>query len=504
MLAGVVSNWLLLGTTLVIGFVLTPIVIKRIGTDNFGVWGLVASFIGFYNVLNLGALSAVNRFIALYSGSGNREELNRVVSTATAMFFTTGLIVVILSHALAGQMAVFFKVSPDDVPPFTMLVRLIGILTGVNFIGYVPGAVLRAHERFISFNIINILAELLRFGLTLVLTSRGYGLRGLAYALLARAVVALILHTLLCRLLVPHVKISLGEVRWRTFRSLIGFGVFVFITYLGDLLRIQVDAMIIGRYLSMEAVGIYGIATMLVLYMLQVCVGLSNVFSPRLANLYGKGDLNAFKASIMRYATVMGSFAIGISVPAVLVSEDFIVLWVGESFRPAALLFLVLMIGMSLDFANLVGLSALQAMKKHHYYAFNSIAEGAAKVILSIVLVQRLGMIGVALGTTIPALITRLGILPLYTTQVAGLPYGRYVAQTLLRPGVAALVIYGLMRVLPLDHARLTLPWLVVQGVLVTAAYAALLAALLLFSGNGCLLLRRYVIEPAKTIFRRE
>jgi len=330
-----------------------------------------------------------------------------------------------------------------------------------------------------------------RFGLTLLVLARGWGLQGLAYATLAGAVAALLLYALLCRLLLPQVVVSWRAIGWPTARALIGFGVFVFITYLGDLLRFQIDSMVIGRFLDMEAVGVYGVAATLVSYLLRTCAGVNGVFAPRLAMLHGRGDAAAFSAAVLRYTTIMGFFAFWVAAAAATVAQDFIVAWAGPDFAAAGPLFLVLMIGMSLDFASMTALSALQAVKKHHFYAYNSIAEGLANLLLSVVLVRRLGLLGVALGTVIPLVLTKLVAQPLYTSRAVGVRFPEYLLRTILLPGAAAAAVYLLAGALGLPRLGRGLPWLVLRGLIAAALYAALAGAILLASAEGRGALRR-------------
>jgi peptidoglycan biosynthesis protein MviN/MurJ (putative lipid II flippase) len=59
-------------------------------------------------------------------------------------------------------------------------------------------------------------------------------------------------------------------------------------------------------------------------------------------------------------------------------------------------------------------------MARHRLLAVISIASGLANVVLSIVLVRRLGLTGIALGTLIPTSVECLLIILPYSTQVIG------------------------------------------------------------------------------------
>jgi O-antigen/teichoic acid export membrane protein len=90
----------------------------------------------------------------------------------------------------------------------------------------------------------------------------------------------------------------------------------------------------------------------------------------------------------------------------------------------------------------------LVSMAKHRVLAYFALAEGIANLVLSIILVQKVGLIGVAIGTVIPQLITTTCFLPLYTVRALGLRYSEYVSRAIVRPFIAAvpaaLAAYGL------------------------------------------------------------
>ena len=72
-----------------------------------------------------------------------------------------------------------------------------------------------------------------------------------------------------------------------------------------------------------------------------------------------------------------------------------------------------------------------------------NLAEGVVNLALSLWLVKSLGIFGVALGTFIPMLVTKLIVQPLYVCRVSFIPYGEYMRElgrSLLVTGVGLLI----------------------------------------------------------------
>ena len=54
--------------TLVSGLVVTPIIVGALGTEQFGIWALIGSILGFIGLLDLGIGPSVIRFAAEQRG----------------------------------------------------------------------------------------------------------------------------------------------------------------------------------------------------------------------------------------------------------------------------------------------------------------------------------------------------------------------------------------------------------------------------------------------------
>ena len=76
----------------------------------------------------------------------------------------------------------------------------------------------------------------------------------------------------------------------------------------------------------------------------------------------------------------------------------------------------------------------LYVRSRHKPLAAWTLAEGIANLVLSIYWARQYGILGVALGTTVPLLIVRLGIEPFYTLHVMGIKWSEYLSKSLLRP----------------------------------------------------------------------
>ncbi len=70
--------------------------------------------------------------------------------------------------------------------------------------------------------------------------------------------------------------------------------------------------------------------------------------------------------------------------------------------------------------------SILLGTSRHQRLSQITIIEGIVNIALSIWLIQRIGVLGVAIGTSIPMFLARFFLLPMYACKSIELPYGTF------------------------------------------------------------------------------
>jgi len=426
------SNWAALGVNIVIGFLLTPFIIRHLGKTGYGIWTLVGSFIGYYGLLNLGVGSAITRYVARYAGQGDEKALNETASTAMAMFSCTGLLAIAASFLLASPLAKFFQVAPEHLNGFRYTVWIIGLATGLSFPGNVFGSIVRAHERFVAANFASVAITLVRAGLVTCLLLSGADLVGVAFATLGSQLLGLAVNFLLCRHFTPWVRVRLAFARSRFLRKLIAFGGVTTVIVVADIMRINLDRCVIGKMVGMSDVGVYGIAALIIRYMTQLIATGMGVLTPRFAALDGANEHAKLQGLFLRSLSVSALLAFGASMLAIIFGGRFITWWVGKEFAGAIPVLWIIATAYAFALSQNPAIGLMYALKKHHYYAIATVIEAVANVVLSILLAPKYGIIGVALGTMIPMLIVKILVMPVYVSRIAGIAIWQYVKRIIV------------------------------------------------------------------------
>ncbi|MFQ5414855.1 MAG: oligosaccharide flippase family protein [Phycisphaerae bacterium] len=433
-----VSNWLALATNIAIGVVLTPLLIQHLGKDGFGIWSLAGSIIGYYGMLHLGVASAITPYTARYVGRNDWHGVGAVANTSLVMFTSIGVIVLIAAFALAAPLAAFFQVTGAQRVAFVHTVWLLGAAAAVAFPAKVFVSVVRAYEQYVPGNIVVIASSLLRAVLTVLWLLQGKGLFGVALAVLIGDAVGLIANAWLCRRYAHHLRFHLAGAQWAMFRRLLLFGGTSVVIVVAETLRFNIDSIVIGRFVGLETVGVYAIAAVLVRYANRSIRVVMKVLNPRFAVLYGAGDHDKLRATLLRSLSVSSLLAFGGAALLIIIARPLIIFWVGDGFADAFLPLAILMAALAFDFAQNPSINFLYAADRIRPLAVLNVVEALCNVTISLALVSQYGMLGVALGTAIPCIVLRLGALPRLVTRVINLPLAAYYARMLPAAAVAA------------------------------------------------------------------
>src|ERR1035438_2012760 len=96
-LKNVGSSWFALGVTVIVGFFLSPFILHHLGDDAFGLWVLIFSITGYYGLFDLGIRSSIVRYVAAFSATGDRSELDRLISTAVYTYTVIGAVALLIT-----------------------------------------------------------------------------------------------------------------------------------------------------------------------------------------------------------------------------------------------------------------------------------------------------------------------------------------------------------------------------------------------------------------------
>jgi len=400
-----------------ISFFMMPFLIYSLGDKQYGLWILVSTFMGYYGLLDLGLSSAVGRFISRAIGQNDKNERKVIICTSFYMFLFLGL-TALIATLLFVLFAHVIVSSKNDLYTFRILLIIMGISMCLTFPLRAFTGVIAANLRHYISRLINIVITIIRTLLIVYVVIAGFGLITIATITAVCSILSGICAIYVAFRIEPDTSISPTFFRRNRVRQLFGYSIYAFVGRIGSLLKYSVDSYVIAKFVSLGAVTHYGIALRLCQYFIKFISTTVSVASPLYSQEEGKGDFNSIREKYLFTTKISTYLSMFVGIMILLYGPPFIERWMGQEYLDSYPVLVLLIIPSIIGMSQTPLFNVLYGISKHQIIAFVNIGEGISNLILSLILVKHYGIIGVALGTTIPQVITTIIIYPYYICKV--------------------------------------------------------------------------------------
>ncbi len=451
----ILSNWGSFAIGAAVQFLMMPFLVHRLGDTQYGIWVLIISFTGFLGLFDFGVSGSVVKYVAEYRAKGDSESLSSVCSSAYYVFAAAGVLAFAVSIVMAFGFLHHFSIPREEIADARWVTLIIGLQIGLTlplgfFTGYMRGIQRYDHVAGISLAILFV-----RSLFIVIAVLMGYRLIAIAGAHLVSTMVAGAIRAIYVFRADPGLRLRPGLITKETLATVSRYSFLVFLYYVATRFIFSAGNLVIGYYLTAAAITLYSISQRLV-DELQVVVMSTGVLQPAVSDLEARGQ-NARVRHVLVNATKYSMMVVlPIVVTYLVVGDAFISLWMGEKYGAACYrVLVVLTCAAAANISQYTSTQVLQGIARHGGTAYVAIVEAAANVALSIALVKRYGIIGVAVGTLVPMLCSNLIVIPWYACRVIGLSLGRFYWEGLLQPCIPAclfgLLLYAASRMIKLN-----------------------------------------------------
>src|SRR5262245_17863554 len=439
LLVGAVTNWLAFAATLVVGFFLTPYVVRRLGDGPYGVWAFVESLIAYFTLFDLGIAACVVRFVARFHATGDRDDLSRLVSTCLALFLGLGAVVFALGAGLLPLLLSSLEqagVPPGEVLAFALL--MLGNLAVTLPLSLFP-SILDGLERFALKSAVRIVVLAGRTVGTILVLEHTPSLLNLGLLITACNLVEHAACAILAFRALPELRLSPRLVDRATLNQVKGYSLHAFLAMVAGRTCVQSGTLIVGAMLGAAPVTYFALALRLVEFAKALLRSATNTLTPAVSSLEASGDAPAIRRVFLRGTRWVLYLILPVHLGLVVFGQPFLTVWLGDPAYadrcyPALVILsstLTLVVAQSVASRILYGTARLKG------FARAALLEAAGNVVLSVLLCPRFGLVGVAIGVAVPNLVMCLWVIA-HTARGLGVRWTDYVTDAWLRPLVIA------------------------------------------------------------------
>jgi O-antigen/teichoic acid export membrane protein len=426
--------------TALVSILMMPFIVHHLGDRMYGIWALVAAVVGYYGLLELGLATAIRRYLGASLGAQNEEESRRVFNTALLLYCGLGLVVLLVTIS-AALLAPFFTKRPEDAHLFRLVIFLVGLSVSIGFPIRVYRGVLEAHLRFDSAGAFDLLSVLFRTALIVPALLAGYKVVSLAAVTLLSTTLWAFLYISFAHRTLPFLAVDWKYFTRETARRLFSYSVFSLMSQMSDILRFQMDSVVVASFLGLALVTHYSIAGRLAQFYMGTMQAFIGVFATIFSRKDGARDHAGMKKTFFFASKLSLCSASFMGFGLILWSKPFILRWMGPAYSDSYAPLVALVTGYIFALWQAPSVHLLFGISKHKFFAVMNVIEGLANLALSIWLARRIGMLGVAVGTLIPITISKLFVQPVYVCHAAGFKLSEYLALAGKTLGVVLLAL---------------------------------------------------------------
>jgi len=412
---------------IVVPFFLSPYTVHCLGNAVYGIWILVVSSVSYLHLLDFGLRSAVITFIAKARTQGLPDESRRVVSGAFWIRVLTSVFILILALIAAVVFPRLFHVPAELRAAARAAVWLTGLGLAFTLMSGVPSAVLAAQHRFDLLSYVMLSRTLVRAAGFVVILHFHHGIAALAAWEASIAVALCGILGLLCAKQYPELSNFLRAPEADVIRRLWQYSAYAFLITVGGVLIYYSDNLVVGLFEKPAVVTFYAIAANLILYTREAVAAMSNTFVPIASSYDAQGKKEHLRSLLVRGSRASLAVCLPIGIILFVRGGTFIGLWMGRDYAElSSALVRILLLNQVLSIANLTINGISYGLEKHRPIASWILIEAVSNLALSVFLVQRIGVYGVAWGTVIPGVVINLVCWPRYAKKLLDVSYLDY------------------------------------------------------------------------------
>lgn len=357
---GVLLSYIQMVSNVLVKFIYTPFLLHALGQNEYGLYSLVMSIVGYLSILDLGFGSTVTRYTVKYKEANDRDGLYRLYSTLSLFYVIIGVIALIVCVILSCCTQSLFgaTMTPEEVQKLRIMILLVGVNLLFSFPLQISVSVIVAYERFIFKNGLNLIKTFLQPATMVLLLYlihiKSVGAIGVVTAF--NLLTYLLYHLYSVRKL--DFKVSFSKIDKSLVKPLFTFSIWMFLMMVFEQLQYNSGQFILGMFQGADIVAIWGISMIFILNYRSLSTAIANVFIPSLMAMTFNHDRDGIRRTVTRIVRLQTAVLIFIFVNFAVFGKQFLVLWAGDTYIDAYKCSLIVMIpqtiALILDFCYLL------------------------------------------------------------------------------------------------------------------------------------------------------
>ena len=371
----VIFNTIILYTkiiaSLAIALVSVPLVLKSLGTSDYGIYNLIAGVVAMLAFLNNSMTVSSQRYMSVAMGERNNRKINSIYNTSFLLHLGLGFFVILAFEVIGLSAIDKLNILPERLSSAKIIYQFLVLSTFAKIVAVPFDAIMNAHEDMLAFSIIELIDSILMLAVAFSIAYiPGDKLIYYGFCVAAISLFVLLLKYGWCKHAYKECRIKLkdnkGNLRIKEMLGFTGWNLFGGLAMIG---RNQGVAIIINLFLGTVANAAYGVANQINGAIGNFSSTFQKAINPQLMKSEGMKD----RSRLLRISFISSKFSVlalaFFAVPLMLEMDEVLFLWLKNDIPTYTMQLAKYILLLSIAYQYSVGImSAIQATGRIRNY----------------------------------------------------------------------------------------------------------------------------------------
>lgn len=445
---GIILQYAQMALSIIIQIAYTPIMLKILGQNEYGIYNIASSTISYLTLFSLGLGGSYLRYYSIYKKKEDDDGIKKLNGLYLFVFLILGTIAFIAGMVLTVNVRWMFNetYTNEEIEIAKTLMFLLSINLALSFPGSVFSSYIMSQEKFIFQKLINIVTTIIGPVSNVIMLYCGLGSIGMVTTTTAITILTMLINVFYCFKKI-NMKISFKQMDFKLLKSIAYFSLFIAMNQIIDQINWQTDKIILGKMINGGAVAIYAVGSNINTMYISFSTAISGVFAPKVNQIVAgnKPDMDQELTELfIKVGRIQWFIMMLILTGFIFFGRYFVNIWAGEEYGEAYFIALMLICPVTISLIQNIGIEIQRAKNKHKFRSVIYLIMAFLNIGISIYFTHLWGTLGVAFGTTLSLLLANGLIMNIYYQKAIGIDVVKFwksILSTLL--GFILPVVFG-------------------------------------------------------------
>jgi len=426
--AGAILSYSIIILNTFVGLLYTPYKLLKMGQNEYGLYSLVFSVIGYLTILDFGFGNAVIRYTAKYRAEGKENKQASMYGMFIILYSLIGVIALAAGFILYLNIDNIFGNSMAawelDKARTLMIIMVLNI--AFTFPLSVFGGIITAYEDFIFIRIIQLIRIVLSTVVMVIILFYGYKAIGMALVMTFFNFATLIINYIYSKHRLK-IKIKFKHIEFKFLREVLLYSFWIFLNIIMDKVYWSTGQFVLGAISGTVTVAIFAVAIQLETMYVSFSTAITGVFLPRVTAMISTGSGEKEISDLfIKIGRVQNYIVLFILMGFMIFGQQFIYYWAGKDYSDVYYIALMFFVALLVELIQNIGNLILQAKNQLKFRSILYFCLAIFCLGLQIPLAKAYGGIGCAIAISGTLLLGQGLIMNIYYQKVQHLDIIRF------------------------------------------------------------------------------